>query len=641
MDGERQHRHGGERWPREPAQQRARRQAIDDAAQVGRPPRPTGERRDHEERRQRQHEQAVGDDGRPHEGEPVELAPGQAAPQVPHRDPVERTELRGEAGADQRGEGDPVDGEAVAHERVQQRHERRPDDQRRRQQAAEHQREHRQFEADCEPGRRLLPQQHRADGERGAGDDHERQHGVGEHLAREHRRGGHRGGAVDGVHPAALLADEALDGVEEQQQAEQQRQRLEHAGRRRAGRHQRLGVEGALAEAQRAPCLQQDDRAEQPDAGRAQQRACLGGEHVPRRRQESGRARRAGGHGPARSERSGRVGAAPRGVGRRLRQQRRRLADAQVVVAIAREPPAGGPHRQQADGDEGEAAGEERRVRRERGRVVEGDAAVLLDEVAQHPPQPRRVGELEQFVDPRRQPHRLEVPDEEQAADDEDYRQREDEHRLPRAHAEPARDAADEDRSRQHGDQQRLQVVPRGERAADLLVRVERHEFVERDLHDQPGPQDRGEHGQRRREAAEGVADVRDRRGVDQPVDTPVGVGQRRHAEQHGDEERQDQAEQQEVGEDEVERRVDRQLGAAGVGAARADLHVAEHEAERHQAEDGEHHDVQWTAVDAAQLQQRQREEARDHAAPPARATAALRASAGGISSAGQRISTR
>ena len=85
----------------------------------------------------------------------------------------------------------------------------------------------------------------------------------------------------------------------------------------------------------------------------------------------------------------------------------------------------------------------------------------------------------------------------------------------------------------------------RPERSTHAFVRVERDQLVEGDLHDEPCDEDRNEHEQRAGEAAERVACVRDRRGVDQSVHATVGVRQHRHAEQHRNEERQYEPEQQ------------------------------------------------------------------------------------------------
>ena len=54
-------------------------------------------------------------------------------------------------------------------------------------------------------------------------------------------------------------------------------------------------------------------------------------------------------------------------------------------AASARQPPARRPHGAEADRAQRDAARDEERVRRERRRVVERDAAVLVDEGPLHP----------------------------------------------------------------------------------------------------------------------------------------------------------------------------------------------------------------------------------------------------------------
>ena len=321
---------------------------------------------------------------------------------MPLRDPVHVAELRGEARADERAERDAVHDEAVAQQRVEERDERAPHDQGRRKQNAEDEEEDGHLEVDLDARVEVLLAEHHRDRKRRARDDDERHRGVRKHLAREHRRRRHGRRAEDAAEPAALLADKALDRVEQDEEAEKERQRVEDACGRRTGRDERLGVERALAERRRAPRLKQDDGAEEPDARRTEQRARLGAQHMPGRAHEAGRTHGAVERPTPRGDRGVLGLRKTRSVRVGLGKKRAWVTHAQVVVLGPREAAARRPDGEDTDGDERQPAQQERRLGSERCAVVERHAAVLVDEGPQQPADARRVGELHDLVNPRR-----------------------------------------------------------------------------------------------------------------------------------------------------------------------------------------------------------------------------------------------
>ena len=162
--------------------------------------------------------------------------------------------------------------------------------------------------------------------------------------------------------------------------------------------------------------------------------------------------------------------------------------------------------RDESDRDKRGSAQEERGFRRESGRVVVRDAAILVDEGTQHPAHARRVGVLHQLTHPERKPRRVVDPDEEEARDDDHDRQREDEHWLARAHAEPHRDTARKDRKRESRDEKRRDVVPEVECATHAVVCIERIELVDPDLDNEPQAENQHNHRKGREKPRERVA---------------------------------------------------------------------------------------------------------------------------------------
>ena len=222
---------------------------------------------------------------------------------MPLRDPVQVAELRGEARRGQRAECNAVNDEAIAEERVEERHERAPHDERWCKQDAEDQEEDGHLEVDVDSGISRLLSKHNRDRKRRATNDDERHRRVRKHLAREHRRRRHGGRAEDAAESAALLAHEALDGVEEDQEAKEKRERIEDARGGETRGDERLGIERPIAEGRRAPRLKQDERTEEPDTWRTEQCARLGAQHMPRGNHESGRPHGAFGRTTARGDR--------------------------------------------------------------------------------------------------------------------------------------------------------------------------------------------------------------------------------------------------------------------------------------------------------------------------------------------------
>ena len=232
---------------------------------------------------------------------------------------------------------------------MEKHHPGRPDDERRDEEPAEDEGEHRELERHRDPCLEALHEERDRDRERREGDDHERHHGIGEHFAGEHAGGGDGAGPVDPGKAHAFLAYEALDGVEENQQSEEEAEGPARDGRRGAGGHQRLGVERPGAQGRCGPGLDEDQRPEEPQARALQQRPGLLPEDRSDRLNKAGEANRRGRKGSA----CGHCGMLdrrrPRGTGGG--EKALGIPHAPIVMLGMRQPPAGGPHAGQAEAD--------------------------------------------------------------------------------------------------------------------------------------------------------------------------------------------------------------------------------------------------------------------------------------------------
>ena len=440
-------------------EERRRPEPVERGAEIGEPPRPDLQRERHEQRRKRQHHEPIGNQRRPHEAEPVELAPAdRAATEIPGGEPVEPAVARQEAGEDQRRHAEGVGGKPVAHEGMEQHHPGRPDDERRDEKPAEDQGEHRELERHRDPRLESLHQERDRDRQRREGHDHQRHHGIGQHLPGEHAGGGDGAGAMDPGKAHAFLADEAFDGVKEDQQSEEEAEGPARDTRRGAGRHELLGVERPGAQGRCGPGLDEDQRPEQPQPRALQQRPGLLSEDRSDRRHKSRQTDRRGRQCSARGHRGMLDRRRPRGAGGG--EQAVGISHASIVMLGMGKPPTGGPHGREPYAHEDQPAAKKKAVGNDAGGVVVGDAPVLGEKRAREPPKSGRLDRLHEPVDPARQPLGVEVPEEEDPGDDHHNRQRKNEHRLPRPHPGPHRHPAGEDHHRQGKPDKRRQVAP-------------------------------------------------------------------------------------------------------------------------------------------------------------------------------------
>ena len=300
--------------------------------------------------------------------------------------------------------------------------------------------------------------------------DAQAQDHVREALAEQDRERADRGGVVDGGEAGAALPLQRLDGVEEDQHADQERERVHVPDGDDAGGQQQRRIERPDGH-DPGEHLDQDDRDEEIESGVAPQLAPLDARHLEHCAPE---ARWAGAH-PERCNRRG----IERGPG--VRGQRPAGAGA----------PGGGRAAQQArearpierDGAEPQrdaqrALREDQGVEADRVLVVEVHALVHLEPALVDPPQAGEVHEHEHAVDRVCEPRGRPLPQEERAEHHQGERQHEHQHRLAREAADRERRSRREDQHRKREQQRRLEVVHRHERADRLHVLAVRQHVV-------------------------------------------------------------------------------------------------------------------------------------------------------------------
>ena len=245
----------GEGKEAEPApQQGSRPQPVQDPGGVEfLPPEPL-HRQNQEERDETQVEQPVQEQGVSVQREGAHVAPrGHRVPRQPVGDPRERfvdLELgHGHPvdGVDHDGQPESVHGVPVAEERVGGGHEGGPEDER----GDHHPTPRRGERPQVEPDRiaeEVPPGDDRPRSDQGGAQNHSRHRDVAHRLPEQHRPGPDGSRPVDLGEPLGPLLHQRLHGVEEEQDADEEDERVELAGGHGARSHQERGIEGAERE---------------------------------------------------------------------------------------------------------------------------------------------------------------------------------------------------------------------------------------------------------------------------------------------------------------------------------------------------------------------------------------------------------
>ena len=509
--------------PEAAPQQGPRPQTVEDPGGVELLPAEPHRRQRQEQRDQAEVEQAVQGQSPAVQREGAHVAPrGHRVPRQPVGDPGERRPLDLESGqrhpvngVDHDGQPESVHGVAVAEEREGGGHEGRPEDEGGDHHPAPGRGEGPQVEPD-RIAEEVPSGDDRPRRDQGGAENHSRHHDVAHGLPEQHRSGPDGSRPVDLGESLGPLLHERLHGVEEEQNADKEAQRVELAGGHGARSHQERRIEGAEREQARGNGLPHNERDEQIEPRPHQQLPDLDPADGFRCREES---RRDGPHSQF-AER-------PADGGPRLRGFRwpgplsstAAEADHQGIGVALQEPAGGvpgrGPHRQESDTGKANAAEQESRVRRERRRVVEVHAPIDLQEGLVQPPKARGIHEHQRPVDGRVEPARRPGDQESQHGDHHRDGKRID-------HDGPARPGAEEERhpGEEHDlgkaeQQGRVEIVAGNERPDVRGVRSRRQDVVETGGQSQVETPDDEERRQRSGEAAPHVLPGGQARPVD------------------------------------------------------------------------------------------------------------------------------
>ncbi len=242
-------------------------------------------------------------------------------------------------------------------------------------------------------------------------------------------------------------------------------------------------------------------------------------------------------------------------------------------------------HGQRRQGQDEQAVQQQRRVERERGGVIERDAAVHPEQRPAEPAQRRGVEHHQQTVHPRVEPRRAPGPQEDERDHEEHGRETIDRHRpsRPFAHREGERRTAPD--AGRGEDQRRDQIVAEAERAVDGALPSPRAVLIKADRQQQVDPEG---HAERRHDAEEFAQDVLgggERRAVEQAGNGRLFLAEHRQAGHERREKRVGQEAAQGEGLGQGIRRVDEHPGAPDLGIARRD--------HRHRVEDARHQEHQ------------------------------------------------
>ena len=404
--GERHHGEGGEAQRRVP--ERPRLQAVDAADGVRLPPSEEAHGEDGEQPGEPQGQDPAEDESLAVELEDPHVAPAHRAPEPPVPHPghavgeleVEAEEQRAEAGA--------IGDVALAEGGLDDQDEAGPD------QEGGHQQQPPDEQEGAGVGRQL-PLDEDGDGAADIGGDRH-QHAdraVGERLAEEERGGARRGREGDRGEAGRALALQRLGGVEHQEQADEDGEHVHPVHRGDARGDQQLGLERPQGGQAVAQGLQQDEGAEQVDAGRGEQVPQLRAGHLQGARDEPDRPRAASAAPPER--RAPPAAAAGWWRRRRARRPPRPPSASRRPLEMGGQVPLREPDPGEPEGQEGQAREDERQVEPDAGRVVEAGPAVELDPGLVDPAEAGGIDQHQQPVDPRVEPGRRPAPEEEAA----------------------------------------------------------------------------------------------------------------------------------------------------------------------------------------------------------------------------------